>query len=74
MIIKEGTKLEIKGVVGGRWKPFIASDDFNLADERWKLYDPSEKEGFEPLGSRCKIKIVFPDGRKKLIGRKNGKM
>lgn len=64
MIIKKGTKIEVKGIWGGRWKEFVAFEDFNIEDERWKLYDPAEKEEFEPLGSRCKLR--FP-GSKKLI-------
>lgn len=64
MIIKKGTKLEVKGIWGGKWKEFVASEDFNTEDERWKLLEESERENFEPLGSRCKLR--FP-GSKKVV-------
>lgn len=67
MIIKKGQRVEVKGTVGGHWKEFIAAEDFDTEDDRWPLYDPEEKEGFEPLGERCQIRIVESDGKKKFV-------
>lgn len=64
MIIKKGTRVEVKGIWGGKWKEFVASEDFNLKDQRWKLLEENERENFEPLGARCKLR--FP-GSKKVI-------
>lgn len=67
MIIKQGQKVEVKGEFGGSWKLFEASEEFNTGDQRWKLWDPEEKKNFEPLGERCKIKIVHEDGSKQNV-------
>lgn len=67
MEIKKSQRVEVKGIVGGSWKEFIASEDFNTGDERWKLWDVNDKEGFEPLGERCKIRLVHEDGSKQNV-------
>lgn len=66
MQIKKKQRVEVKGN-GGRWKEFIAADDFDTADERWPLYDPEEKEEFHPLGERCQIKVIDDQGNKRSV-------
>jgi len=62
MIIKKGTRVEVKGKVGGRWKQVVAFDDFDTGDERWKLWDEEAKNEFLPLAEKCDIRIIHSDG------------
>lgn len=66
MLVRKGQTVEVKGERGGRWKKFVAMEDFNTGDERWQLWDEEEKRPFTPLGSRCKIKTNV-DGKMKLL-------
>jgi hypothetical protein len=67
MIIKKGQTIEVKGKVGGRWKQFVASCDFDTGDVRWKLWDEETMKDFLPLGERCEIRIIHNDGSRQNI-------
>lgn len=62
MMFKQGTKVEMKSITGGRWKVYTVDQDFDLYAYRWKLRN-SDNESFEPQGDRCKIRIL---GEKKI--------
>ena len=67
MIIKKGTKVEVKGNVGGRWQEAVAREDFEIGDERWKLlvYNEEAKQlvDFEPLSNKCTLRFKNEDGK-----------
>lgn len=67
MIINKNQRVEIKGTGGGHWKEFIATEEFNTGDERWKLFDSIEKKHFEPLSERCEIRLLHSDGSKQPV-------
>lgn len=66
MLIKERQKIDVKGEVGGKWKEFIAEEDFDTGDERWPLLDPETNARFQPLRDKCKIRLNV-EGKKRVV-------
>jgi hypothetical protein len=65
--IRRGQRVELKGEGGGKWKEFEAAENFNTGDTRWKLKDLDDGHTFEPLGERCKIRLIDEQGKKRLV-------
>lgn len=67
MIIKKGTKVEVRGKSGGKWQECVAREDFEVGDERWRLLVHNEEiKGmveFDPLSERCILRTKNEDGK-----------
>lgn len=61
MIIKKGTKVEVKGKIGGRWQQCVAREDFEIGEDRWKLLVYHEEAKglveFDPLSEKCILRF-----------------
>lgn len=66
MKLLKGQRVEVKGELSS-WKEFVVYDDFDTGDTRWKLLTLDDKRLFEPLGVKCKIRIIDDNGRKRLV-------
>lgn len=73
MKILKGQRVLVKGQFNGRWKEYKASEDFDTADERFRLLDPDDEiKAFYPLSAYCEIKTIDEEtGKAKLVKYKN---